>query len=174
VGRLVPEKAPHLAMEAVLALRREGTDVRMSIVGAHDFGRSDATPYVRSLERLAATDPGAFELVGYVDHRRLPDVLRRHDVYVHACTWDEPFGLTTVEAMACGLAPVVSARGANAEVVGPSGRVVEPEPAAVADALRSLGSDPEALASSGRRARERAVLRFSWDRVAAEYFDRIR
>jgi glycosyltransferase involved in cell wall biosynthesis len=172
VGRLVPEKSPHLAMEAVARLRREGRPLSMTLVGAHDFGRFDDTPYIRSLREIAASDPAGFRFTGYVHHRRLPDVLRRHDVYAHACTWHEPFGLTTAEAMACGLAPLVSDRGANPEVVGDPARVVEPTADAVADGLRRLLAPGEA-AAAGRRARVRAADLFSWDRIASEYFARV-
>ena len=172
VGRLVPDKAPHLTMEAVVRLRREGAPVTMTLVGAHDFGRFDATPYIETLRGIAASDPAGFRLTGYVHHRRLPDVLRRHDVYAHPCTWHEPFGLTTAEAMACGLAPLVSDRGANPEVVGDPARVVEPTVDAVADGLRTLLA-PGVAAEAGTRARERAETLFSWDRIAAEYYARV-
>jgi spore coat protein SA len=176
VGRVIPDKAPHLAVEAVLEGRRRGLPLRLRVVGGHDFGTRERTPYIDALRRLAAADEAAVRLTGYVHHRVLPSLLARHHVYVHPCTWHEPFGMTTVEAMACGLAPVVSRRGGSPEVVGGAGVVYEPAESsrALADALEGLCRDRGRLQDLGREARSRAALEFSWDRIAAEYWDVVR
>jgi glycosyltransferase involved in cell wall biosynthesis len=176
VGRLVEEKAPHLAMKAVLELRRRGRAVRMLIVGAHDFGPGMDTPYIASLRELATRDPKAFELTGYVHSQDLPRVLARAEIYVHACTWNEPFGLATAEAMACGLAPIVSRRGGNLEVVGDAGLAFEPAdpPGELVAAVESLVLDPPRLARLRAMARERAVACFDWGPIAQEYYATLR
>ena len=47
--------------------------------------------------------------VGFIGFQSEPvDIYRAADVVVHASTQPEPFGLTIVEAMACGRATVVS------------------------------------------------------------------
>jgi glycosyltransferase involved in cell wall biosynthesis len=172
LGRIVPDKAPHLTMKAVIALRREGRPVSMCLIGAHDFGRGAATPYLESLRVLASQDPAAFRFFGYVHHARLPRALRTCDAYVHSCTWHEPFALATAEAMACGLAPVVSRRGANLEVAGDDAPSFEPTdpPTELLDRLRPLLDSPTTLRGLQANARSRAAERFSWDGVATRYF----
>jgi glycosyltransferase involved in cell wall biosynthesis len=82
----------------------------------------------------------------------------------------EGFGLTVLEAMACGTPVVVSDRGALPEVVGDAGLVVPPTAGAVADALirvledRSLADRLEADGVS--RARQ-----FTWSRTAAGWLN---
>jgi|GEM_PF-1474545 len=176
LGRVVPEKAPHLTMEAVLRLRREGLPARMMIVGAHDFGAFTATPYIARLREIAARDPSAFRFAGYVHHRRLPEVLGYAGIYVHACTWQEPFGLATVEAMSCGLAPLASRRGGNPEVVGDEEALFDlrEDPDSIVALLGSLIRDPSRTVEHGRRARERARTLFDWDRIASDYFAGLR
>ena len=158
LGRLIDDKAPHLTMKAVLELRGRGRAVRMLIVGAHDFGPGMDTPYIAGLRKLAARDPKAFEFAGYVHSLDLPRVLARGDIYVSACTWNEAFGVATAEAMACALAPVVSRRGGNLEVVGDAGLAFEPEdpPEELVAALEALIDDAPRLARLRARARERA------------------
>jgi len=77
----------------------------------------------------------------------------------------ESFGLTALEALACGAPVVVSDRGALPEVVGDAGLVVEPEPEALAAALeRVLGDaalDRELRAAGPSRA---AVM--TWEHTA--------
>jgi glycosyltransferase involved in cell wall biosynthesis len=50
-----------------------------------------------------------------VDRGQLRDVYAQADVFVFPSTWDEPFGLVPVEAMACGTPVVASATGGSAE-----------------------------------------------------------
>ena len=68
--------------------------------------------------------------------------------------WNEPFGLTALEAMAMGAALMCSARGGLAEVAGEAAVFIDPDdPAAVARALVALARDPArraALAAAGR------------------------
>jgi glycosyltransferase involved in cell wall biosynthesis len=88
----------------------------------------------------------------------------------------ETFGISVVEAMACGL-PVVAARvGGMLETVvdGETGLLVDPEqPAALADALVSLLQDAERSRRMGASGRARAAARFSWgaraDKLLATY-----
>jgi spore coat protein SA len=176
LGRLSPEKAPHLTMKAVLELRSRDRPVRMLIVGAHDFGPGMDTPYITGLRTLAARDPEAFEFAGYVHSHDLPGALARGDVYVHACTWNEPFGLATAEAMSCGLPPVVSRRGANVEVTGDPLLSFEPDdpPTGLVSLLDGLLAEPARLHRAAAAARARAVDLFDWNVLSKRYFDLLR
>ena len=78
----------------------------------------------------------------------------------------EGFGLTALEAMACGAPVVVSDRGALPEVVGEAGIVVPPTNEAVTDALRDLLTNPERAAALGATAAARA-REFTWQRTAS-------
>jgi glycosyltransferase involved in cell wall biosynthesis len=77
----------------------------------------------------------------------------------------EGFGITVLEAMACGAPVVASDRGALPEVVGDAGLLVAPEAPALEDALARVLTD-DALAADLRAAgRERAAA-FTWERTA--------
>ncbi len=94
----------------------------------------------------------------------------------------EPFGIINLEAMACETAVVASRVGGIPEVVVPeeTGLLVDPdlkpgtfEPrdpdafsAGLAAAINRLAADPELRATMGRKGRQRALDRFSWDAIA--------
>jgi glycosyltransferase involved in cell wall biosynthesis len=83
----------------------------------------------------------------------------------------EGFGLPAAEAMACGVPVVATTAPAFLEVVdhGETGWLVPPaDPAALADAIRRLMSDPDLRAELGREGRRRVRERFDWRRAAEE------
>lgn len=86
----------------------------------------------------------------------------------------EGFGLTALEAMACGTPPVVSDRGSLPEVVGDAGLLVDPgDPEALADALRRLLAD-DALRNELRARGLKRAAEFTWRRTAATVLETYR
>ena len=84
----------------------------------------------------------------------------------------EGFGYAAAEAMACGTPAVVAASSALPELIddGVDGRLCPVDDVdAFAAAIRDLAADPGALAEMGRRARAKAVDKFSLDAMAAQY-----
>ena len=94
--------------------------------------------------------------------------MRAADLVV--CTpWYEPFGIVPLEAAACGRPLVGSRVGGLLDSVadGRTGILVPPQdPDALADAIGQLLDDPARAEAMGRRARRRAVERFSWEQIA--------
>lgn len=86
----------------------------------------------------------------------------------------EGFGLTALEAMACGTPPIVSDRSSLPEVVGDAGLLVDPgDPDALADALRRLLTDDALRDELSARGLKRAA-EFTWQRTAAVVLDTYR
>jgi glycosyltransferase involved in cell wall biosynthesis len=86
----------------------------------------------------------------------------------------ESFGQVIVEAMACGVPPVVTAAEGPARIVadGETGWVVPvDEPGALADALAAAASDPAERARRGADAARVAHERYAWPVVAAALGD---
>lgn len=104
-GRFVPEKAPHLAIEAAAASGR-----RLRMMGPiSDPGYFDE--YVRP--RLGPD----VDYLGHLDRTGVAAVLQRSAACLVTSVWPEPFGLTAAEAVSCGT-PVVGFRvGGLAEVI---------------------------------------------------------
>jgi alpha-1,6-mannosyltransferase len=154
-GRLDSEKRPDLVFDAFRSLP-ESMNARLVLAGDG--------PLREPLEQQAAAHGRARVIPFVQDRMRLAALLASADVYVSAMA-HETFGLSVVEAQACGL-PVVGVRaGAMTDRVQPGeGFLVEPESArALAEPIARTPRD--AWAAMGQRARARVETGFSWDRT---------
>ncbi len=109
-GRIHPEKGLHLLVKAWTLLRHEGVEADLRLLGPSS--RADGgggEEYVRRLSSLAGD--AEIELPGPVaDPSVLADELRDADIYCYPSIADrgEASPVAPLEAMACGLPPVVA------------------------------------------------------------------
>jgi glycosyltransferase involved in cell wall biosynthesis len=95
----------------------------------------------------------------------LPAEIAKAHIHVVPSRWDEPFGLTTLEGMASGLATVASATGGTPEVVGDAGLMFDRESVEqLADRLWELVENPDHRREVAARCRRRAE-EFTWART---------
>ena len=107
---------------------------------------------------------------GQVCHGSMPALFRSADLLVNPSPY-EPFGMVSLEAMACGLPVVASAVGGHVDTVvdGTTGILVPPgQPLLLARRIRRLLASPMLLEGYGIAAADRARARYSWDRVSRE------
>lgn len=158
VGALIPRKGQALVIRAL----SEVPGARLLLVGK---GNDKA-----DLEGLAVREGVAerVHFLGSVDHTVLPVVLSAADAMVLPSA-SEGLANAWVEALACGCPLVISDAGGALELltVSEAGRVVPRDPAAIAEAVQALLSDPP-----DREVVARTVERFSWP-AHAEALDRI-
>ncbi len=174
LGRLVPRKGIDNVIRALGCLRRDtDLDATLYVVGGNAEQPSvQATPEIGRLQEVASAE-GVAERVVFTG-RRGRDTLRLFysaaDVFV-TTPWYEPFGITPVEAMACG-APVIGADvgGIRSTVVdGHTGFLVPPKaPAALAARLAQLAANPALARKLGEAGRRRAQAHFTWAGVARQ------
>jgi len=152
-GRLVPEKAPHLAIDAA---RRAGLSLDLA-------GPAFDEEYVqREIEPRLGDD---VRLAGHLRQQELCDLVGRARVAIVTPDWDEPYGLVAAEAMACGTPVAAVRRGAMGEVVdGDTGRLAEPGDA---EGLARAVTEASRLDRSG--VRESACRRFGLTRMVDDY-----
>jgi D-inositol-3-phosphate glycosyltransferase len=174
LGRLVPRKGVDDVIRAMSVLRASHRlDAQLLVVGgATREPDPGADPELRRLMGIA-TDLGIRDRVTFAGQRarhELADHYRAADVFVSA-PWYEPFGITPLEAMACGIPVVGSAVGGIRWTVVPeeTGLLVPPrDPAAIAAALMRLLSDPALAAAMGEEGLRRVRTTFTWERVARD------
>ena len=134
-GRVVPEKGPHLAIDAARA-----AGMRLRLVGpVHDRDYFDA--------EIAPRRGPDLEVVGHARHAELSRHYGAASVALTTARWEEPYGLTTAEALACGTPVAAFRRGAAPELVtAATGRLARPDDA------RDLGRAALEAAALDRRA----------------------
>ena len=118
VGRQEPRKGTHVA---VRALSRLPERARLEVVGPGD------TSYLAQLRDLVA-ELGLRDRVSFAEAPRsgLRERYADADAFLFPVTWDEPFGLVPVEAMACGTPVVATGTGGSAEFLVDGGMLAGP------------------------------------------------
>ncbi len=172
VGRMVPRKGiRNLIRAASLLVHRHNVPARVLIVGGESRDPDpEETPEIGVLQRLA-NELGIADRVTFTGKRQPEDLHLYYGAGDVAVTipWYEPFGLTPLEAMACGQPVIGSAVGGLTFTIedGVTGYLVPPkDPPALANRLRDVLTDEPLRLAMGRRARQRVVERFTWPVVA--------
>jgi len=172
VGRMVPRKGVDNVIRGFARLTREHEiAARLLIVGGEsDTPDPATTPEIGRLMAIAAAE-GVAERVTFTG-RRGREALKTYysaaDIFV-TTPWYEPFGITPLEAMACGTPVVGSNVGGIKFTVrdGETGYLVPPnDPDALGERLAHLYTHPKVLGVYRRQAIRRANDLFTWKRVA--------
>ena len=153
LGRMHPDKGPHLAVEVA---RRAGMPLVMAgVVQDADYFRERVEPHVDG-DRVRFLGP-----VGPAERDRL---LGGATALLHLIDFDEPFGLSVVEALAAGTPVVATPRGSMPEIVrhGVTGYLVAGTDQAVDAARRASTLDRRAC-------RREAEDRFDAERMVDDY-----
>jgi glycosyltransferase involved in cell wall biosynthesis len=155
LGRISPEKGPDRAIEIADAV---GMPLRI----AAKVDPSDREYFAAVIKPMLKRRH--VEYLGEIDESQKDDFLGNAYAYLFPIDWPEPFGITMVEAMACGTPVIAMARGSVPEVIadGETGFV-----------CRGTGQMIEALERipriDRRACRRRVAERFSVERMADAY-----
>jgi glycosyltransferase involved in cell wall biosynthesis len=166
VGRLVERKG---FADMIRALRLV-PHAEVVVIGGPPADELRDDPEAARL-RAIAVDNGLEDrvrLVGAVPREEMPRWYRSADVLVCA-PWYEPFGLTALEGMACGVPVVATAVGGLMDTVvdGLTGELVPPrDPGELGRALRLLLADPVRRLGYATAGVDRVRHCYSWTRTA--------
>ncbi|GAG38405.1 unnamed protein product, partial [marine sediment metagenome] len=141
-GRLVPEKGPDVAIEAVAHMvgEMDVCNIRLDIVGA------GPDKYVRRLQNtvIALGLEERVVFLGRLEHQQLLGRYAEYDALLFTSRWVEPFPATILEAMARGLPVIATNVGSVPEIIsaGQNGLLVpSDEPVILANAVKRLVQD---------------------------------
>ena len=161
LSRISAEKGTHLAIETALRLGAP-------LVLAGNVDEVDREYFDSQV--LPLVDGDRVRYIGEVDYFQKRELMSRARCLLAPITWEEPFGLFMVEAMACGTPVVAFKRGSAAEVIvhGRTGLVVDTLDEMV-EAARKVDAiiDPRAC-------REHVEERFDVPRMVDDYLDAYR
>jgi len=154
-GRIHPHKG---VREAIDVAQRVGIKLVIAgIIQDQDYFAAEVEPHI---------DGRTVEYLGSVGPDQRADVLGHALALLHLISFDEPFGLSMVESMACGTPVIAFPRGSIPELIrhGETGYIVEDIEHAV-DAVAALRSIDRSAC------REDVERRFSHTRMARDYVD---
>lgn len=171
LGRMVPRKGVDNVIRALGEIKRHEKSVRLVIVGGeHDTPDPSLCPELARLQKIAkeeGVDHSVF-FTGRKQREALKFYYAAADIFI-TTPWYEPFGITPLEAMACGTPVIGSNVGGIKFTVeeGKTGFLVPPhQPKALAQSIETLIADEKLLATMHHNALKRVNKYFTWKSVA--------
>ena len=122
VGRLSEEKGPDKIIEA---LRYLDDNIHLLIVGSVMHGSNNKDRYQQYLYSLVEHYSSRITFTGYVKQEQVNEFYKIADVAVLPSMWEEPAGLTMIEAMACGTPLITCNSGGIPEYVNKYAVIIE-------------------------------------------------
>lgn len=174
LGRMVQRKGIDNVIRSVAALKkRNSQNVKVLIVGGNEENMSESLcPEYRRLSDLAASLGIAdrVQFVGKKGREHLKFYYAAADLFV-TTPWYEPFGITPLEAMACGT-PVIGSNvgGIKYSVIdGVTGALIPPDnPRALASKINELVGNELVLNQMGQNGIRHVNENFTWKKVAMD------
>ena len=168
LGRIVPQKGFDILLDAYARLLGRRPD-------APDLVIAGDGPERESLQAQAASLglKNRVFLTGRADRTSAVSLFHGCALFVLPSR-QEPQGIVSLEAMACGKAVVAARVGGVPEIVreGETGLLFPAEDsAALAQLLETLLAAPERAAALGQAGRARVEQCFTWNRIAGQYFE---
>lgn len=111
IGRFTPNKAPHLAIKYAKKL-----GMRLLMAAKLDQNAPKDLEYFKKLIK-PELKAGETEWLGEIGHKEKNKLYGNALAFLNPIQWDEPFGLTVTESMACGTPVVAYRRGSMSELI---------------------------------------------------------
>ena len=159
-GRLTEEKGILQLIQAI-KLIKEIPLIKLMIIGASAYGRDKhPTSFIKKLEKESENIKEKIIFTGFINYDQVPSYLKMADIAVVPSMWEEPFGLTVVEAMAAGLPLITTRSGGIPEICEGIATIVERDNVVnnLAAAILDLYQHPEKRQQMSAASLERSKL----------------
>lgn len=170
-GRINKDKGISEIIDAMLLLK-DNYNMKLLIIGGAFYGNaSNEDDFVNSLKAKASDIKEKITFTGFIPYEKVPSYLQLADIAVLPSIWDEPFGLTIVEAMASGLPLITTRSGGIPEICEGVATIVDRENIVerLTDAILDLYHHPDKRKQMASAALERAKL-FDKETYAKNFF----
>ncbi|MDR1718783.1 MAG: glycosyltransferase family 4 protein [Dysgonamonadaceae bacterium] len=147
LGRITMQKGPEYFVEAAAKVLKKAKNVRFVMAGSGDM--------MNQMIRLVAQRHIAdrFHFTGFMKGKQVYEVLKSSNVYVMPSV-SEPFGISPLEAMQCGVPTIISKQSGCAEILDYAIKTDYWDIEAMADAMYSIITYPsmaEYLRDEGKK-----------------------
>jgi mannosylfructose-phosphate synthase len=172
LGRMAKNKGYDLLIRAMPAVFERVKGARLMLAVGSTEPSDSELDQVNALRQLAF-DLGVRDRVifhDYITDSELPDYYRAADVFALSSRY-EPFGMTAVEAMACGTPTVITTEGGLWEQVvwGLEALYANPfDPEAFGHAIATILQRPQIAAQLAKYGSQKARARFTWTGIAQQ------
>ena len=113
------------------------------------------------------------EVLRWINYKDLPSFYHDADICIVPSLWPEPFGITAIEAMACGKPVIASRIGGLKDIVGheENGFLFEPgNYKELAEKIKILIEDKEIRKKMGEKGRLKAEREYDWNVIVKKYY----
>lgn len=157
-GRLTKEKG---ILELIKALKKIKTipNIKLIIAGASFYGKDTSVhPFMKELTKEAEEIKEQVIFTGFIDYMSIPTYLKTANIIVVPSIWEEPFGLTVLEAMAVGVPLITTKSGGIPEVCKDTAILIDRDDIVnqLSEAIIHLYENPEIAKSLGEKAQMRS------------------
>ena len=159
-GRINQEKGVSELIDTMLQLK-DDTPVKLMILGSSFFhDATDENDFIHHLKIKSEVIKDKIVFTGFIPYQQVPAYLHLADMAALPSMWDEPFGLTVVEAMAAGLPLVTTRSGGIPEICEGVATIVDRDDVVnnLAAAITDLYQHPEKRRQMSTASLERAKL----------------
>lgn len=177
MSRMVPAKGLDRVVEALTLLKGKESFHYYMGGGSEEDGKSEEEKITREqlVQLIKKNDlEKKVTMLGFVDHdKTLPLYYRNADIFILGSRF-EPFGLTTLEAMACGTVPIVSNVAGSREVIvdGLNGFIVDTsDRKALSELTLKLLRDEKLRKKVAENAAFTIKEHYSWDKISDKFIN---
>lgn len=155
-GRIVKEKGALEVVKAIKSCKR--SNIKLLVVGGGFYSTDVVDQYALRLRNEAAEISHRIIFTGYIDYSHMPVLYAISDVAVLPSMWDEPAGMTMVEAAISGIPLITTNSGGIPEYIPPNAAIfldrderLVPNMAKAICTLMDHGELGEQLGKEGRK-----------------------
>ncbi len=163
LGRITMQKGPEYFVEAAAQVLQRTRNIRFCMAGSGDMMNA----MIEMVAQRGIAD--RFHFPGFMKGKQVYEALADSDVYVMPSV-SEPFGISPLEAMQCGVPSIISKQSGCAEILDKCIKTDYWDINAMSDAMYSLCTNPS-LHTYLKEEGKNEVDQITWEKVGKRIYD---